>query len=96
MSKSILATMAITGILALGGCVASTTPETDANFGESMSLIRAQQTINPDASSNVNPVAGIDGKAAKGVMDNYRSSFGKPPEEGRSTGQINIGSGPGF
>lgn len=92
MSNSKLATMAMASILVLGGCAASTTPEIDARFGESMSLIRAQQTINPAASSNTNPVAGLDGKAAKGVMDNYRTSFGKPPEEAGFAGQqINIG-----
>lgn len=92
MSKSRLATVAMACIVVLCGCVASTTPETDARFGEAMTVLRAQQTINPAASSNTNPVAGIDGKAARGAMENYRNSFGKPPEEGSSPGQqINIG-----
>jgi hypothetical protein len=69
----------IAGILALCGCAATTTPQTDAHFGEAMTMIKAQQTLNPDASRNTNPVTGLDGKAAKGALDNYRDSFRKPP-----------------
>jgi len=74
--------IAIAGVLTLCGCAATTTPETDARLGESMTMLRAQQTLNPDASLNTNPVAGLDGKAAKGALDNYRDSFRKPPVEG--------------
>jgi hypothetical protein len=86
--------MAMAGIVTLGGCVASTTPETDARFGESMTLIRAQQTLNPDASRNTDPVAGIDGKAAKSAYDNYRDSFRTPSAEAAaplSTNSISSG-----
>lgn len=86
MSKCKTGLMAVAGILALSACGSiSTTPETDARFGESTSIIKAQQTLNPDASRNTNPVAGIDGKAAKGAMEQYRKSFGAAKEaEGRS------------
>lgn len=63
----------------------STTPDTDARLGESMTMMKAQQTINPDASRNTNPVAGIDGHAARGAMERYRKSFGEAKQaEGRS------------
>jgi hypothetical protein len=51
----------------------------DASFGEAVAMARAQQTLNPDAPSNTDPVAGMDGVAAKGVMDRYNSSYKQPP-----------------
>jgi hypothetical protein len=81
--------LALVTIATLSGCVATTTPQTDARFGEAMSMLKAQQTINPDASLNTDPVIGVDGKAAKGALDNYRDSFRKPPTE--SAGFMGIG-----
>ena len=96
MSKRTMAALTIAGILAMGGCATSTTPDTDARFGESLNMLKAQQTMNPDASRNTNPVAGIDGKAAKGAYDNYRDSFRKPPAEGLNVTPISdIGAGGG-
>ena len=86
--------LALAAIVTLCGCAVSTTPETDARFGQSFNLIKAQQTLNPDASLNTDPVAGIDGKAAKGAYDNYRDSFRKPPEEARGPSTavgVNVG-----
>ncbi len=88
--------LAIAGAISLAGCATNTTPDTDARFGQSFNLIKAQQTINPDASRNADPVAGIDGKAAKGAYDNYRDSFRKPPDEGRGPSSavgVNVGVG---
>ena len=65
-------------LLAVSGCV-STTPNLDSQFGKSVNLIKAQQTINPEASRNTNPVTGIDGKAAKSGYDEYQKSY-KAPE----------------
>lgn len=76
--------IAMVGAAALAACQATTTPQLDAHFGEAATLAKAQQTLNPDASRNTNPVSGIDGKAAKGAMDNYRDSFRKPPAESPS------------
>ena len=83
--------LALAAIVTLYGCAVSTTPETDARFGQSFNLIKAQQTLNPDASRNTDPVAGIDGKAAKGAYDNYRDSFRKPPAEAANV--LTIGGG---
>lgn len=94
MSKNQLRLLVIAGIVSLTGCVATTTPDTDSRFGESMSLIKAQQTLNPAASSNTDPVMGIDGRAAKGAMDRYRKSFSEEPKEGASPSQqFNISGG---
>ncbi|HEU0201097.1 MAG TPA: pilus assembly protein [Burkholderiaceae bacterium] len=83
---------AVVAIAMLAGCVA-TTPQVDGKHGAAVTLTRAQQTLNPDASRNNNPVKGLDGKAAKGALDNYRDSFRVPPSEAANV--INIGVGQG-
>ena len=86
--------LALAAIVPLCGCATNTTPDTDARFGQSFNLIKAQQTLNPDASLNADPVAGIDGKAAKGAYDNYRDSFRQPPAEGLNVTPV-TGTGTG-
>ena len=61
----------------LSAC-AQTTPEWDANFGNSVRAAFAQQIINPDASQNPDPVSGMDGRAARETMDRYQKSFSEP------------------
>lgn len=67
------------GLLAavLAGC-APTTPRLDAKFGDAVNMAKAQQIINPDASRNTDPVAGIDGRAANSIMHNYHTIFESP------------------
>ena len=67
--------------VAITGCAETTTPRMDNHFGEAVRTAVAQQTINPNASLNTDPVTGLDGKAAKQTMDNYDKSF-KSPEKG--------------
>ncbi|MDC8759250.1 pilus assembly protein [Janthinobacterium fluminis] len=64
-------------LFAATGCVA-TTPELDRHFGESVKLLQAQQTLRPDAVRNADPVAGVDGKAAKAAYERYQKSFATP------------------
>ncbi len=66
------------------------TPNLDRHFGETVSLIQAQQTLYPDASSNIDPVKGIDGKAAKSGYDEYQKSY-KVPEQQASGFTIGVG-----
>ncbi len=73
----------------------STTPAADDNFGRSFTTLKAQQTLNSDASRNNDPVRGLDGKAAKGALDNYRDSFRTPPSEANQVIQIGVGQGGG-
>lgn len=63
---------------ALSGCV-STTPHLDSRFGHAVNAAKAQQTLNPDASRNPDPVAGIDGAPAKESIDRYHETFKAPP-----------------
>lgn len=63
--------------LALSSC-ASTTPNWDARFGETVNMAVAQQTLNPEASRNTNPVTGIDGRAGREAVQRYQKSFAEP------------------
>ncbi len=73
---------------ALSAC--SLAPRTDRDFGQSLRLARAQQTLYPQARNNRSPVNGLDPQAAKSAYDNYQKSFAEP--EKQSTG-FNIGVG---
>lgn len=74
----------------LAGC--STTPHYDARFGDAVRLARLAMTINPNASDNPDPVAGIDGQAAREAIARYQDSFKLPPPV---VNVINIGGSTG-
>lgn len=80
---------ALLASVAMAGC-ASKTPYLDQHFGEAVNAAKAQQTINPEASQNTDPVAGIDGKAANAAVDQYHKSFEQLPA---TTNVFNIGVG---
>jgi hypothetical protein len=63
---------------ALSGC-ADKTPRLDAAYGEAVEMAKASQTLNPNASGNPDPVKGMGGVAADGVIDRYNSSYQQPP-----------------
>ena len=70
-------TLVLLGVALLAACAATTTPRTDEAFGESVSLLKAQQVLNPEASRNTDPVKGLDAKSAKNALESYHKSFGK-------------------
>lgn len=72
------------------GCATSKTPVLDEHFGEAVKAARAQQTLNPDASTTNEAVYGVDGKAADAAIDQYHKSFTEKPA---STNVFNIGVG---
>jgi hypothetical protein len=74
--------------VAISGCV-SETPLLNQHFGDAVNAAKAQQTIHPEASQNKNPVAGLDGQAAKGAVDLYQKSFVQPPV---TSSTMNIGT----
>lgn len=78
-------------LLALVGGCASRTPYLDTQFGKSVRLLNAQQTINPNAMANTNPVLGLDGKAAASGYGEYQNSYFKPKPPS-STFTIGIGN----
>lgn len=65
-------------LLTLSAC-ATHSPNLDAQMGRAVAAARAQQTIEPGASANRDPVAGIDGNAANDAIDNYATSYKTPP-----------------
>jgi hypothetical protein len=76
---------------ALGGCLSST-PAWDRNFGYAVTTIRQMQTLNPNASDNTDPVAGVDGRAADAAQTAYYKSFTAPTPP---TNVFTIGVGAG-
>ena len=77
--------------LLAAGCV-QRTPFLESQMGNSLSMIKAQQVINPDAGSNADPVAGMDARAANSAQDRYQQSFRAPaPQPNAFT--IGIGGG---
>lgn len=78
MSRTIRHTALLCGIALLAaGCV-QRAPFLESQMGQSLSLIRAQQTLNPQASLNTDPVLGMDAKAATSGHDRYQQSFRTP------------------
>lgn len=73
----------------LGGC-ASRSPNLDAQFGKSVRLLNAQQTLNPNAMANTDPVLGLDSTAALGGYGEYQKTFTTPPPQ-PATFTIGIG-----
>ena len=74
----------------LTGC-APVAPTVDANFGKSVTALRAYQTLNPQASENTaNP--DMDGRAAKETVDRYYKSFTAPVQH-QNVFTIGVGSG---
>jgi len=74
-------------------CVSTPPPRMGAEFGEALDMAKAQQTQNPDASLNTEPVIGIDGIASDAAFDSYRKSFTKAP--GSASGGVEFGSSTG-
>ena len=85
--KTVFVLMAVSII----GC--SSSPSLDSRFGHAVNAAKAQQTINPDASRNTDPVTGIDGTSAKYSIDEYQDTFKKPPEPTIQIFGITGGSG---
>lgn len=69
---------ALAGALGLQAC-ASTTPYLDSRFGYAVNAAKAQQTLDPDAGRNRDPVAGLGGVPAKESIDRYHDTFKAPP-----------------
>lgn len=88
--KTTLHSLILVALATGGAACTSTTPNLDRNFGQAVNQAKAQQTLNPDASRNTDPVAGLDGVAADAAIDNYTKSVRAQPEPATV---INIGGG---
>lgn len=58
--------------------------------GAGIRVTMATQVMNPGAASDLDPVAGLDGKAAKSGYDAYQKSFTAPTPQ---QNQLTIGLG---
>jgi hypothetical protein len=63
-------------VLMLLGCAGPSRLEMD--FGTSSKLMKANQVWDPEAEKNIEPVSGLDGKAARATLEKYRKDFEKP------------------
>lgn len=63
---------------ALVACAASSTPELDQKFGDSVRGIHSQQVIAAPPAQLQDPVAGLDGVAAVHTQERYQDSFKEP------------------
>jgi hypothetical protein len=69
----------LAGVIAanlVAACV-PTTPQWDAQFGQSVRQAQLQQTINPNTGRDVE-VNGIDGASGREAVIRYRNSFKDP------------------
>jgi uncharacterized protein YceK len=71
--------LAILLLLGLTAGCASVTPNYDARFGEAVREAKLKMIINPDAGKNPDPVAGMDGKAARDAIILYQGTYKAPP-----------------
>ncbi len=76
----------------LPACGPTTPQRLDDQMGMSVDLIKAQQTLNPQASADAREVQALDGNAADAVVKRYRKSFEAPPP---ATNVFTIGVGSG-
>jgi len=66
--------------LLLQGCAASGSPAWDAQFGDSVRRLGAQQLFDPNAPQRNGDAQGaIDGRAARESRDRYIESYTTPP-----------------
>jgi hypothetical protein len=86
-------TLALAGLVALGGCE-TLTPRLDQTYGDAVNTATAQQTLNRDAAAQNarKTVAGIDGPTAKEIVDRYHKSF-RNPEPAPSVFAIGVSGG---
>lgn len=64
----------IASTLMIAGCGMT---RLERDFGTSHKLARFNQTLNPEAEKNLNPVAGMSGQAAQFVVEKYNKEFEK-------------------
>ena len=93
-----MTTLQITTVITLAGILTACVepaPRYEAEFGSATRATLRAQFVEPDAGNNPNPVAGLDGRAARDTINNYQKSFAepKPTENGFNIGVGNKSSG---
>jgi hypothetical protein len=80
MPTTALARLLMLSLLAASLAACSLSPRIDRQFGSSVKLALAQQTLNPQARNNRSPVNGMDAQAAKSAYDSYQRSYAQPEQ----------------
>jgi hypothetical protein len=65
-------------VFIFGGCARNVSSRVEKDFGTSFRLAKQNQQLNPEATKNIDPVTGFDGKAAQATLDKYQKDFEKP------------------
>jgi len=74
MAKRYFLLIGLVGIFLISvSCVGPSRVEMD--YGTSFKLAKFNQTLNPDAEKNLEPVTGFDGGAAQAAIGRYRKGF---------------------
>lgn len=76
-----MTTLQITTVITLAGILTACVepaPRYEAEFGNATRATLNAQIINPDAGNNQDPVAGLDGRAARDAINSYQKSFTNP------------------
>ncbi len=60
----------------------------DKNYGRSFKQARLNQILDPEAGKNLEPMTGLDGKAAQASIEKYRRAFESPHETAQPLVQI--------
>jgi hypothetical protein len=60
------------------------------NWGRSFEAAKHNQTLNPDADKNLEPVEGIDGPAAERIMREYTEGGKEKQKSGSGLGVLTI------
>jgi hypothetical protein len=101
MLRILFAGIAIVGLLVVSmSCANNASLMTPAesrlgeNWGRSVESAKYNQTLNPDAGKNLDPVTGLDGQAADAGIQQYRKSFSQ--QSAGSTGGSVSGAGTGM
>jgi hypothetical protein len=89
--RTLLALCGAAAVLMLqSGCAATASPNTDAQLGDSLRVMKAQQSIDPAAARrNGTTVPTTEGRLVRGAVDSLRESSKTPAP---ST-VINVGGG---
>ncbi len=90
MTKAYLCIGLIAVSLIFTGCVWNEPGRVEMDYGTSYKLSIFNQTLDPEAEKNLEPVIGLGGPEANLNMERYRKSFEK--ESPRPTYILNVGA----
>ncbi len=62
-------------VILLGGCNIFESRRLEKDYGNSYRLAIENQTLNPEAEKNLEPVYGIDGNTANIIVESHQKSF---------------------